>query len=234
MNSYRQKKPWHDLGGEKSGPVRPDQRDEPVFEKSWHKRVLGLTVAAGAMGVWSIDSSRFWRERLPKSDYQTFTYYEKWLAALTNLFVFKGLVTEEEVLKRNFDGPKQLLDSRVLRASEVPRMLASGSKTSRKSKQTPRFSIGDPVRTKKQKETLLRPFGHTRLPCYAADKFGTILFCHGNHVLPNSNAHFLGELPEPLYSVEFMATDLWPEDNLGLEDTVIVDCWESYLLSAND
>ena len=89
----RKMKPHHDMGGDPAGPVTPDQPDDPIFDKPWHKRVLGLTVAGGAMGAWSIDTSRFWRESLPKTDYQSFTYYEKWLAALTNLFVAKGFVT---------------------------------------------------------------------------------------------------------------------------------------------
>ena len=72
-------KPHHDMGGDQAGPITPDRPDDPIFAKPWHKRVLGLTVAGGAMGAWSIDTSRFWRESLPKTDYQSFTYYEKWL-----------------------------------------------------------------------------------------------------------------------------------------------------------
>ena len=86
-------KPHHDMGGDQAGPITPDRPGDAIFAKPWHKRVLGLTVAGGAMGAWSIDTSRFWRENLPKTDYQSFSYYEKWLAALTNLFVAKGFVT---------------------------------------------------------------------------------------------------------------------------------------------
>ena len=75
---------------------------------------------------------------------------------------------------------------------------------------------------------MLQKPGHTRLPYYAAGKTGTILFHHGHHVLPNSNAHFVGEHPEPLYSVEFSSIELWPHTGVR-GDSVIVDCWESYL-----
>ena len=91
-------KPHHDMGGDQAGPITPDRPDDPIFAEPWHKRVLGLTVAGGAMGAWSIDTSRFWRESLPKTDYQSFTYYEKWLAALRNLVVARGFVTRDEII----------------------------------------------------------------------------------------------------------------------------------------
>ena len=206
-------KSYHDMGGDPAGRVTPDKPGDPIFDQPWHKRVLGLTVAGGAMGKWSIDTSRFWRETLPKNDYQSFTYYEKWLAALTNLFVANGVIS---------------LYKKALKASEVQQMLATGSKASRPTTAQPVFSLGQIVQTKQPSDTMLQKPGHTRLPYYAAGKTGTILFHHGHHVLPNSNAHFLGEHPEPLYSVEFSSIELWPHTGVR-GDSVIVDCWESYL-----
>ena len=220
-------KPHHDIGGDQAGPIMPDKPDDPIFAKPWHKRVLGLTVAGGAMGAWSIDTSRFWRENLPKADYQSFSYYEKWLAALTNLFVAKGFVTREEINNGLPSGPKQPLHAAALGADRVLAMLAAGAKASRPEIAKPLFQEGQKVRTRLPDATKRQMPGHTRLPHYAADKIGVILFYHGHHVLPNSNAHFLGECPEPLYSVEFSSADLWPDGHAG--DVVIVDCWQSYL-----
>ncbi len=45
--------------------------------------------------------------------------------------------------------------------------------------------------------------GHTRLPEYAMGKKGRIILYHRAHVYPDSNAHFKGEAPEYLYTVEF-------------------------------
>ena len=221
-------KPHHDMGGDQAGSIVPDRPNDPIFELSWHKRVLGLTVAAGAMGAWSIDMSRFWRESLPAEDYRQFSYYEKWLAALTNLFVFRGLVSRDEIVN-GYDGPLLPLCDKVLRAPDVPAMLARGAKASRPPVNTEKFSIGQKVRTRLSADTVRKSPGHTRLPSYAAEKIGTVLFQHGHHVLPNTNAHSLGECPEPLYSVEFLAQDLWPERVVNAGDTVIVDCWQSYL-----
>jgi nitrile hydratase len=52
---------------------------------------------------------------------------------------------------------------------------------------------------------------------------------HGIHVFPDSNAHGLGEQPQPLYSVRFEARELWGE-SAEPNEQVHLDCWESYLL----
>ena len=220
-------RPYHDIEGSRVGPVKPDKPKDPIFEYSWRKRVLGLTVTGGAMGAWSIDTSRFRRETLPKEDYQSYTHYEKWLAAVNTLFVSRGFVDLEEIENGVDDEIRQPLNPKTLRANAVPNMLATGTKASRPSSGTPALLLGEKVQTKRPSDTLLQSPDHTRLPHYAANKTGVILFDHDRHVLPNSNAHFLGENPEPLYSVEFSSEDLWISAEPG--DSVIVDCWESYL-----
>ena len=52
----------HDLGGRDGfGPIAPEQ-DEPLFHGDWEKRAMAVTLAAGAMGHWTIDESRHARE----------------------------------------------------------------------------------------------------------------------------------------------------------------------------
>jgi nitrile hydratase len=47
-------------------------------------------------------------------------------------------------------------------------------------------------------------------------------------VFPDTNAQFLGEQPQHLYSVRFAARELWG-DAAGFRDSVHLDLWESYL-----
>ena len=71
-----------DLGGQMGfGPVAPEA-DEPVFHADWERRALALTLAAGAMGHWSIDESRHARESLHPAVYYTSSYYAIWIKAL--------------------------------------------------------------------------------------------------------------------------------------------------------
>ena len=87
----------HDMGGRfGDGPVLPEP-ETLIFAEDWHARALAITLAAGALGQWNIDTSRHARESLRPKDYARFSYYEKWMAALADLLVKKGVVTCEEL-----------------------------------------------------------------------------------------------------------------------------------------
>lgn len=217
----------HDIGGRfGDGPVQPEAEDVR-FHADWHPRALALTLACGTLGQWNIDVSRHARERLSPKDYARFAYYEKWIAALADLLVQKGILTREELSNRTATGPSALAD-RKLRPDAVADVLARGGPVTRPSSVKPLFRPGDTVRTRSFPENMDVPGGHTRLPGYAAGKDGRILRYHGTHVLPDSNAHGRGEAPEPLYAVAFRASCLWAQPEHP-QDEVVLDLWQSYL-----
>ncbi|MBS0123221.1 nitrile hydratase subunit beta [Thetidibacter halocola] len=217
----------HDMGGRfGDGPVRPDPEDAPVFAEDWHGRALAVTLAAGALGQWTLDRSRHARECLSPKDYTAFSYYEKWLGGLAALLVEQGVVTRDELAGRAEPAPSPL-SGRRLPVAAVPRVLASGGPTGRDGP-TPRFAVGDRVRAMRPARNVAVPGGHTRLPAYAAGAVGEVVLLHGCHVFPDTNAHDMGEAPEPLYTVRFDAGELWgAPERAG--DTVSCDLWESYL-----
>lgn len=217
----------HDMGGRfGAGPVRPDAPDANVFAQDWHARALAVTLAAGALGQWNLDKSRHARERLLPADYMSFSYYEKWIAALADLLVETGVLSAEELAGQGAPAPHPLA-GRALRADAVADVLARGAPTLREGP-PPRFAPGAAVRAQRPAGNRHVPGGHTRLPAYAAGARGRVLACHGAHVLPDAHAHGLGEAPEPLYAVAFPAAELWvhPEHP---RDEVILDLWQSYL-----
>lgn len=220
-------RPVHDMGGLSGGPVLPDADSATVFSAEWHGRALAVTILAAAHGKWNLDASRHARETLPAEDYERYSYYEKWMAGLANLLVRHELIAADD-LQGWENLPRLPLNDKTLNAENVSSMLTRGGPTRRQAGDSPRYYPGDKVQTKTPDETSRVSGGHTRLPWYAAGKSGTVLLCHGSHVLPDSNAHFLGEAPETLYSVEFRAVDLWGGE-AGMGDRVVVDCWESYL-----
>ena len=55
---------------------------------------------------------------------------------------------------------------------------------------------------------------------------------HGPQIFPDTNAHGLGEHPQPLYNVRFDARELWGE-SAEPRQTVSLDLWESYLEPAS-
>lgn len=217
----------HDMGGRWGDGAVPVDPDEPVFKHDWHARALAVTLAAGGLGQWTLDRSRHAREELGTTDYTRFSYYEKWLAALADLLVEKGVVTRAELASGTPAGDSPLA-ARRLTAAGVPAALTRGGPTDRAGGATPRFAPGDRVITRRPARNALVAGGHTRLPGYAAGAPGTILSCHGAHVFPDANAHGLGEAPEPLYTVVFRAADLWGAADHPA-DTVTADLWDSYL-----
>lgn len=220
----------HDMGGRYGdGPVVPAP-DEPLFHAPWQRRAMALTLAIGALGKWSIDTSRFAREAVAPKDYNRFSYYEKWLAAVANLALSRGLVTREELAGAPV--AQAPLSPAALTAAKVEPALRRGSPSLREGA-PPAFAPGDRVRTRLPARNTLVDGGHTRLPAYAAGQVGRILRSHGAHVLPDSNAHVLGEAPEPLYAVAFAAADLWGSAGRA-GDEVILDLWQSYLTPAGE
>ena len=217
----------HDMGGRfGDGPVVPEP-ETPVFHADWHARALAVTLAAGALGQWNLDTSRHARERLSPKDYARFSYYEKWLAALADLLVENGVLSDADLKGQGDAAPHPLAD-RVLRPQAVAPALAKGGPADRPSAVAPLFVAGQAVRTRRPAANMHVPGGHTRLPSYAAGVQGHILRLHGSHVLPDSNAHGLGEAPEPLYAVVFPASELWAHPEHP-RDEVVLDLWQSYL-----
>lgn len=216
----------HDMGGRYGDPaIEPEPQGIVAIGPEWHRKALALTLAAGGLGAWSIDTSRHARESLSPKDYARFSYYEKWIAALADLLVTKELVTREELAAGNADTARP--HPNLFRAEAVGLALERGSPYSRPGTEH-RFAKGDRVRTRLPAQNAFVPGGHTRLPAYAAGHTGTVILSHGAHVLPDANAHGLGERPEPLYTVVFAAADLWGTAEAE-GDEVTLDLWQSYL-----
>ena len=220
----------HDMGGRfGDGPVVPEHEDVK-FHADWHPRAMAITVATGPLGLWNIDMSRHARECLAPKDYTRFSYYEKWISALANLLVAKGVVSVEE-LAGTSEPTLSPMAGKALKAAGVANVLAKGGPVDRPSNIAPGFAPGDAVVTRRLAGNAAVAGGHTRLPSYAAGARGRILRLHGTHVYPDSNAHGQGEAPQPLYAVAFAAAELWTHPEHP-HDEVVLDLWQSYLSPA--
>jgi nitrile hydratase subunit beta len=209
-----------DLGGQDGyGRVIPEGENE-VFHADWERQALALTLAMGATGAWNIDISRSARETLP--DYRSLSYYEKWIKGLERLLIDRGLVGPDELAAgRMLRAARQGLP--VLRARDVPTVLAKGAPTLRPATVPARFAVGEPVRLRAAAVT-----HHTRLPGYARGKIGRIDQLLGVHVFADSHAQGLGEQPCWLYTVVFSGRGLWGDD-AAVNHSVSIDAWEPYL-----
>ncbi len=212
----------HDMGGMHGmGPI-PYEKNEPVFHARWEGRAFALNLAMQAWRKWNIDARRYEKELLPAAEYLRMSYYETWTARLVELLVKSGLVTRAEV-ESGRPAPGSPKATPPLTADKVPSMLRNGALASRDVPIVPRFQAGQLVRARN-----MHPTGHTRLPRYTRGKLGTIDLDHGVYVFPDTNAQFLGEKPQHVYSVRFAARELWGEQ-AAPRDAVYVDLWDDYL-----
>ena len=85
----------HDMGGLPGGPVDPiDHTFAP-----WQKRIEATARLAlmSPKNRFTVDQFRRAIEELPASLYDSLTYFEKWIAALSNLLVSRGVLTMAEI-----------------------------------------------------------------------------------------------------------------------------------------
>jgi nitrile hydratase subunit beta len=211
----------HDMGGMHGfGPIVREV-NEPLFHATWEAHVLVIRDVVRVDQRWyTIDAARYGIERMAPAEYLQASYYERWLASIEYNLALQGLITRDELdarvalLRQDPDAappPATRIQppTRVQDAPTVP--------------PPPCFAVSDAVVTRN-----VHPVGHTRLPRYARGKRGVIQRLHGPQTFPDTNAHGLGEQPQPLYTVCFEARELWG-DSAEPRQTVSLDLWESYL-----
>jgi nitrile hydratase len=211
----------HDMGGMHGfGPIEREV-DEPIFHAEWEARVLAIGRLLREGGYQTIDAHRHGIESIPPAEYLRQSYYERWLTSLESILDRQGFVTDVELEERVellSANPAATFD--VLTPGSAPAPISTPPSPP---PPAPRFAVGDAVVTRN-----VHPAGHTRLPRYARGKRGVVIRLNGAHILPDTNAHGLGECPEPLYSVRFDTRELWG-DAAEPRQTVTLDLWDSYL-----
>ena len=86
------------MGGLPAGRVEPTEHDYAP----WEKRVDALMVLLGGQGrgVIAVDELRRGIEQLGAEAYEAMSYYERWIASITNTLLAKGVITSDELGRR--------------------------------------------------------------------------------------------------------------------------------------
>ncbi len=212
----------HDMGGmQDMGPIQHEEH-EPVFHHPWEGRVNAMDRSLRAAGKWNIDAWRHQITLIAPVDYLRMTYYERWLHIDAQLLVMHGMITPTELATGSPEaGAAKAVPA--LNAAAAARSLGRGIPSSKDPNVPPLFRVGQRVRARE-----INPAGHTQLPRYARGRVGTITIDHGVYTFPDTNAHFLGQKRQHVYSVRFTARELWGE-SASPRDTVNIDMWDDYL-----
>ena len=85
----------HDMGGLPAGTVEPAEHDYAL----WEKRVDALMVLLGHKDrrLITVDELRRHIESLGPEAYDTMSYYERWIYAITQALLQRGVITVDEL-----------------------------------------------------------------------------------------------------------------------------------------
>lgn len=240
----------HYLGGLEGLP-EPLAFEKRVFVEEWEKRIFGIHVAmmglsnhlGSALPQYPIDTVptafkdewtwadlRTGAEAMNPFDYFKFRYYEKWLGGITQFFIDKGYVTEDELSARKEElaaqsapavaDPAPAIDEQVvdyLRRGDSPRRDVAH----------PKFALGDSVRI-----TNVPAAAHTRLPGYLRGRIGTVeRIFEGDYAYFTHTGDGIGD-PMPIYIVAFDPLDLFGERAEDGPLTIYAELFEAYLEGA--
>ncbi|MER5542402.1 nitrile hydratase subunit beta [Streptomyces sp. NPDC002589] len=212
-----------DMGGTPGwGPVQPPKKNEPVFAEPWQGRAFALAILSNRVSGGNLDSFRHALERLDRAAYLEEGYYGRWLNAgelrlLDSAILAPGAV---DARARNLRG--EHVEEPPIPEPAKPDYTPTAEGTLRSVDTAPAFEVGEHVRAKD-----MSPPGHTRLPRYVRGHVGVVDMVQPAGVLPDTNAHFLGENPQYVYSVRFDSHELW---GAGAESfDLTVELFESYL-----
>lgn len=87
----------HDRGGRPdAGPIDRSEREYSI----WEKRTDALVRLMGVRGIIRTDEHRRAIESIEPNAYEKLSYYERWIVALEDLLVEKGILTREEIERK--------------------------------------------------------------------------------------------------------------------------------------
>jgi nitrile hydratase subunit beta len=211
----------HDMGGMQGFGRTMPPRPGPPFAEPWEGKAFALGLLAIRAAGANLHAFRHAVERVPPAEYLS-GYYSRWLAGAQNLLADSGIVSDEEVAARAARLRGEQVDEPPPPTPHKPDMASGGPGNLRSIDRPPAFAVGDMVRTKD-----LDPVGHTRLPRYVRRRSGKVTAVQPAQVFPDSAAHYLGEDPQHVYSVEFSSAQLW---GAGAEPfSLTIDLFEPYL-----
>ena len=90
----------HDMGGLPGGKVERTERDYADWERRVDALMVLLSGIKGAQKLLTVDELRKNIEALGPEAYDTMSYYERWVASITQTMIQRGVITTEELARK--------------------------------------------------------------------------------------------------------------------------------------
>lgn len=87
----------HDMGGLPAGKVEPTQHDYAEWERRVDALMVLLTGVKGGKKLMTVDELRKNTEALGPDAYDRMSYYERWVTAITQTMIQRGVITTDEL-----------------------------------------------------------------------------------------------------------------------------------------
>jgi len=93
----------HDMGGLPAGQVDRSEHDYA----DWERRVDAMAVLLGQKRLLTVDQRRRAIETLSPQAYDSLAYYERWVVALGQTLIQRGVITSAELARRMLEVEKR-------------------------------------------------------------------------------------------------------------------------------
>ncbi len=88
----------HDLGGQPAGPIELAEHERTFFDQ--RVDAMMRILAHPEHGYYTVDAMRRAIESLSGDQYFELGYYERWVRAIRQLVIEKGLISEDELNRK--------------------------------------------------------------------------------------------------------------------------------------
>lgn len=198
---------FHDIGGKHISNNIIDTVDHPLsyWEKSIH--ALLVCLSRRSPSLMTTDELRRSVENLEENAYKTWSYYDKWAAAMATILLERQIINQTE-LDIELNGNEEVQEPPIL------------------------FKIDDVVYVKAEDTRCRWRKPHLRVPGYIFGSKGIIKSYIGSFDDPYKLAFRSKGQKQHLYSVQFKLRDIWKSyesDSDGNDDSITLDVYQSWL-----
>ena len=93
----------HDMGGQPAGKVDRSEHDYA----DWERRVDAMGVVLSGKKLLTVDQRRRAIETLTPEAYESLSYYERWVIALGQTLIQRGIITSAELARKMLEVEKR-------------------------------------------------------------------------------------------------------------------------------
>lgn len=91
---------YHDMGGLPAGRVEPAEHDYAEWERRVDAMMMLLTGVSGGKRRMTVDELRKNIESIGPAAYDRMSYYERWVASLTQTMLQRGYISTDDLTRK--------------------------------------------------------------------------------------------------------------------------------------